>query len=156
MNRFTSQPQFCIDNTPATIEADQILLALQQLASNRNSAVFQKTFNRTSKLPKSLTATMPTFDGKSEKVELFDNLFQTSLKVPNQLTEEYRVNYFHSLMRGDALQTLKKLMAQPKRAWEKFCNFQTETRKTPFDGDNETQISETCLQSSKPEVSRLY
>ena len=31
-NRSTSQPQFRSENTPATIKADQILLALQQLA----------------------------------------------------------------------------------------------------------------------------
>ena len=52
--------------------------------------------------------TMPTFDGKSEKFELFEDLFQTSLKIHNQLTEEDKINYFHSLMRGDALQTFKK------------------------------------------------
>ena len=28
---------------------------------------------------------MPTFDGKSEKFELFEDLFQTSLKIHNQL-----------------------------------------------------------------------
>ena len=39
-NRSTSQPQLCSENTPATIEADQILLALQQLANNNNSANF--------------------------------------------------------------------------------------------------------------------
>ena len=50
---------------------------------------------------------MPTFDGKSEKFELFEDLFQTSLKIYNQLTEEDKTNYFHSLMRGDALQTFK-------------------------------------------------
>ena len=50
---------------------------------------------------------MPTFDGKSEKFELSEDLFQASLKIHNQLTEEDRINYFHSLMRGDALQTLK-------------------------------------------------
>ena len=33
-NRPTSQPQFRSENTPAPIEADQILLALQQLAKN--------------------------------------------------------------------------------------------------------------------------
>ena len=33
-NRSISQPQFRSENTPATIEADQILLALQQLANN--------------------------------------------------------------------------------------------------------------------------
>ena len=48
---------------------------------------------------------MPTFDGESEKFELFEDLFQTSLKVQNQLTEEDKINYFHSLMRGDTLQT---------------------------------------------------
>ena len=108
-NRSTSQPQFRSENTPATIEADQILLALQQLANNNNSANFQNNINRISKLPKSLTTTMPTFDGKSEKFELFEYLFQTSLKIHNQLTEEDRINYFHSLMRGDALQTFKNI-----------------------------------------------
>ena len=52
---------------------------------------------------------MPAFDGKSEEFELFEDLFQTSLKVHNQLTEEDKINYFHSLMRGDALQTFKNI-----------------------------------------------
>ena len=108
-NRSKSQPQFRNENTPATIEADQILLALQQLANNNNSANFQNNINRISKLPKSLTTTMPTFDGKSEKFELFEDLFQTRLKIQNQLTKEDRINYFHSLMRGDALQTLNNI-----------------------------------------------
>ena len=108
-NRSTSQPQIRSENTPATIEADQILLALQQLANNNNSANFHNNLNRISKLPKSLTTTMPTFDGKTEKFELFEDLFQTSLKIHNQLTEDDRINYFHSLMRGDALQTFKNI-----------------------------------------------
>ena len=108
-NRSTSQPEFRSKNTPATIEADQILLALQQLANNNNSANFHNNINRNSKLSKSLTTTMPTFDGKSEKLELFEDLFQTSLKINNHLTQEDRINYFHSLMRGDALQTFKNI-----------------------------------------------
>ena len=108
-NRSTSQPRFRSENTPATIEADQILFALQQLANNNNSANFHNNINRISKLPKSLTTTMPTFDRKSKKFELFEDLFQTSLKIRNQLTEEDRINYFHFLMRGDALQTFKNI-----------------------------------------------
>ena len=54
--------------------------------------------------------TMPTCDGKSEKFELFEDLFQTSLKSHNQLTEEDRINYFQSLMKGDALQTFKNII----------------------------------------------
>ena len=91
-NRSTSQPQFRSENPPATIEADQILLAIQQLANN-NSTNFHSKFNRISKLPKSLTTTMPTFDGKSEKFELFEDLFQTSLKVHTQ----YILNTYSTL-----------------------------------------------------------
>ena len=87
-NRSPSQPQYRSENTPATVEADQILLALQQLANNNNSANFHNNNNWISKLPKSHTTTMPTFDGKSEKFELFEDLFQTSLKIHNQLTEK--------------------------------------------------------------------
>ena len=108
-NRPTSQPQFRSKNTSVTIEADQILLALQQLANNNNSANCNNNTNRISKLPKSLTTTMPTFDGKTGKFEIFEDLFQTSLKNHNQLTEDDRINYFHSLMRGDALQTFKNI-----------------------------------------------
>ena len=108
-NRSTSQPQFRSENTAATIEADQDLLALQQLANNNNSANFHNNINRIAKLPKSLTTTMPTFDGKSEKFELFEDLFQTSLKMHNEPTENDRINYFHCLTRGDALQTFKNI-----------------------------------------------
>ena len=108
-NRSNSQPQFRSENTPATVKEDQILLALQQLANNNNSANFQNNINRISKLPKSPTTTVPTFDGKSEKLELFEEFFQTSLKIHDQLTEDDRINYFHSLMRGDALQTFKNI-----------------------------------------------
>ena len=44
-NRSSSQSQFRSENTPATIEADQILLALQQLANNNNSANFHNNIN---------------------------------------------------------------------------------------------------------------
>ena len=107
--RSTSQPQFRSENIPATIEADQILLALQQLATNSNSANFNSNISRISKLPKSLTTAMPTFDGKSEKFELFVDVFRTSLKIHNQLTEKDKIYYFHSLMRGDALQTFRNI-----------------------------------------------
>ena len=52
---------------------------------------------------------MPTFDRISQKFELFEDLFLTSLKICNQLTQEDKINYFHSLMRGDALQTFKNI-----------------------------------------------
>ena len=52
---------------------------------------------------------MPTLDGKSRKFEMFEDLFQTSLKIHKQLTEEQKLNQLHSLMGGDALQTFKNI-----------------------------------------------
>ena len=71
--------------------------------------IFKNNITNISKLPKSLTTTMPTFDGKSEKFELYEDLIQTSLKIHNQLAEEDKLKYFCSLMRGDALQTFKNI-----------------------------------------------
>ena len=124
--RSTSQSHFRSENTPATIEAEQILLALQQLATNNNFAVVNNNNNRISKLPKSLRTRIPTFDGKLEKLELFEDLFQTSLGIHNQLTEEDKINYFLSLKRGDALQTFKTI-SSPNR--ENLAKFLTVFRK---------------------------
>ena len=63
---------------------------------------------------------MPTFDGKSEKFELFEDLFRTSLKTHNQLTEEVKVNNFLSLMRGDALQTFKNITSPNRENLEEI------------------------------------
>ena len=63
---------------------------------------------------------MPLFDGKTEKFELFEDLFQTSLKIHNQLTEDDRIIYFHSLMRGDALQTFKNINGPSRETLEEI------------------------------------
>ena len=85
----------------------QTKLALEHLANNNDSANFHNNINRSSKMQNSLTTAMRLFDGKSEKFELFEDLFPTSLKVHNHLTEDDRINYIHSLMRRDALHTFK-------------------------------------------------
>ena len=105
----STQPLFRSENALATIESEQILLAFQQSATNSNSAKFNNNISIISKLPKTLTATMPTFAEKSEKLELFENLFPTGLRIYNQLTKEDKKNYFHSLLRDDALQTIKNI-----------------------------------------------
>ena len=60
-------------------------------------------------MPKALTASLPTFDGKSEKFELFEDLFRNNIKMYPHLTEIQKINYFHSLLRGDALQAFCKI-----------------------------------------------
>ena len=63
---------------------------------------------------------MPTFDGKSDKFQLFEDLFQTSLEIHNQLTEDDRINYFHSLKRRDALQTFKNINGPTRENLEEY------------------------------------
>ena len=61
------------------------------------------------RLPKALSTTMPTFDGRNDKFEHFEDLFMTSLKVYPNTSEEEQIHYFHSLLRGDALQTYRNM-----------------------------------------------
>ena len=65
-NGSASQLPFRSQNSPATIEADQILLTLQKLVNNNNSAKFHSNIHRISKLPKSLATTMPRLTGKKK------------------------------------------------------------------------------------------
>ena len=77
------------------------LLQSLQTATNRNSSV--------PRLPKAMSTTMPIFDGKTDKLEHFEDLFQTSLKVYPNITEGENIHYFHSLLRGEALQTFRNM-----------------------------------------------
>ena len=155
-NRSTSQPQFRSENTPATIEADQTLLAIQQLANNNNSANFHNNINRISKMPKPLTTTMPTFDGKSEKFELFEDLsVPNESKIHNQLTEEDRSNYFHSLMRGDALQTFKIINGPTREILGEILAVFRRKSVKPQSMATAKHKFQQCLQPSKSKVSRF-
>ena len=149
--RSKSQPQFRSENTPATMEADQILLALQQVATNSNSAIFNNNISRISKLPNSLTTTMPTFDGKSKKFELFEYLFQTSLKIHYPLTEEDKINYFHSLMSGDALQTFKNITSPNRENLGEILSVFRRKYVNPQSMATAKQILTAGLQPRKPQ-----
>ena len=61
------------------------------------------------RLPKALSTTMPTFNGRNDKFEHFEDLFMTSLKVYPNISEEEQIHYFHSLLRDEALQTYRSM-----------------------------------------------
>ena len=63
-----------------------------------------KTDSTTLHMTRALTASLPTFDVKSDKFEIFEDLFCNNIKMYPHLTEPQKINYFHSLLRGDALQ----------------------------------------------------
>ena len=46
-----------------------------------------------------VSTTTLTFDGKSEKFELSEDLFHTMIKMQPEMSESMKINHFHSLLR---------------------------------------------------------
>ena len=59
-----------------------------------------------------------TFDGKSEKFELFKDLFHTMIKMQPEMTEQMKINHFHSLLRKNALQTFRNISSNKRQTLE--------------------------------------
>ena len=103
----TPEPETSINhNTPTSTDPVQQLI--QALGSFANQT------NTTPRFHKALSTTMPTFDGKNEKFEHFEDLFNTSLTAYPKITEKEKIHYFHSLLRKDALQTFQNLTTENK------------------------------------------
>ena len=91
---------------------ERIVPAPEQDPINRLADVLTSTQNR--RTAQQLTIcpvnshTM-TFDGKSEKFELFEDLFHTMIKMQSEMSEQMKINHFHSLLRKNALQTLRNI-----------------------------------------------
>ena len=50
-----------------------------------------------------------TLDGKSKKSELFEDLFHTMIKMQPEMSEQMKINHFHSLLRKGVLQTFRNI-----------------------------------------------
>ena len=65
-----------------------------------------------------VNTTTLTFDGKSEKFELFEDLFHTMIKMQPDMTETMKINHFHSLLRKNALQTFRNINSANRQTFE--------------------------------------
>ena len=54
------------------------------------------------------------FDGKSEKFELFEDLFHPMIKMQPEMSEQMKINYLHSMLQKNALQTFRTI-SKPNR-----------------------------------------
>ena len=73
--------------------------------------------------PQSMTTrpvqtTPMTFDGKSEKFELFEDLFHTMIKMQPAMTEQMKIIHFHSFLRKRALQTFRNINSINRKTLE--------------------------------------
>ena len=82
----------------------------QQNPFNRLADVLVNLQNKPQTMTIRPVQTTPmTFDGKSEKFELFEDLFHTMIKMQPAMTEQMKINHFHSLLRKGALQTFRNI-----------------------------------------------
>ena len=88
---------------------NQIAQAIEKLA-NKNSQ--QSLFH-----PKN-TLTFNGKNEKNEKFEYFEDLFHTTLRMQPNLTEEMKINHFHTHLRGLALKTFKNIQRTPSTTLE--------------------------------------
>ena len=89
------RPKIRSQSQPASKERPAVARTLFGAEKNENPLL---------PMPKALTASLPTFDGKSEKFEFFEDLLRNNIKMYQHLTELQKSNYFHSLLHENALQ----------------------------------------------------
>ena len=65
-----------------------------------------------------VSTTALTIDGKSEKFELFEDLFHTMIKMHPKMTETMKINYFHSLLRKNTLETFRNINSANRQTLE--------------------------------------
>ena len=82
------------------------------------SIVSQQQPQTSSALLKPTTTSTLDFDGKNEKFEMLEDLFQTMLKMQPQLSEAMKTNYFPSYVRKEALQTFTLINVSEKQLLE--------------------------------------
>ena len=104
-------PQVPGTTTP-TIPSDPINRLAEVLVGMNNRPSAQTLMVRP------VSTTTLTLDGKSEKFELFEDLFHTMIKMQPDMTEAMKINHFHSLLRKNALQTFRNINTANRQTLE--------------------------------------
>ena len=122
-------PSHQYQNLSTQVSRDNNLPVVEQTPRNQNLDA-NISFNRladaiagiaTQKRPQAATMLKPVstntliFDGKNEKFELFEDLFQTMLKMQPEMTEAMKINHFHAHLRKEAIQTFRNISASNKK-----------------------------------------
>ena len=100
------------ETTTPTIPSDPINRLAEVLVGMNNRPSAQTLMVRP------VSTTTLTFDGKSEKFELFEDLFHTMIKMQPDMTETMKINHFHSLLRKNALQTFRNINTANRQTLE--------------------------------------
>ena len=122
-------PSHQYQNLSTQISQDNNLPMVEQTPRNQNSDANNSIIRLadaiagigTQQRPQTATKLKPvstntiTFDGEHEKFELFEDLFNTMLKLQPEMTEAMKKNHFHAHLRKEALQTIGNISATNKK-----------------------------------------
>ena len=97
------------ERTVPAPEQDPINRLADVLTSMQNRPTAQQPTIRT------VNSNTMTFDGKSKKFGLFVYLFHTMIKL---MSEQMKINHFHSLLRKNALQTFRNITTANRQTLE--------------------------------------
>ena len=100
------------ETTKSTTPSDSINRLAEVLVGMNNRPSAQTLMVRP------VSTTTLTFDGKSEKFELFEDLFHTMIKMQPDMTKTMKINHFHSLLRKNALQTFRNINTANRQTLE--------------------------------------
>ena len=116
-------------NLSTQVSQDNKLPMVEQSPRNQNSDA-NNSINRladaiagiaTQQLPQAATILKPVstntliFGEKNEKIELFEDLFHSMLKMQPEMTETMKINQFHAHLRKEAFQTFRIISAPNKK-----------------------------------------
>ena len=122
-------PSHQYQNLSTQVSQDNNLPMVEQTPRNQNLDA-NNSINRladaiagiaTQQRPQAATMLKPVstntliFDGKNEKIGLFEDLFHTMLKMQPEMTEAMKINHFHAHLRKEALQTFRNITALNKK-----------------------------------------
>ena len=129
-------PSYQYQNLSTQVLQNNILPVVKQTPRDKNSDA-NNSITRlvdaiagiaTQQRPQAATMLKPVstntlfFDGKNEKVELFEDLFYTMLKMQPEMTEAMKINHFHAHLRKEALQTFTNISASNKKTLDDVLN----------------------------------
>ena len=130
--RIVTPPSHQYQNLSTQVSQDNNLPVVEQTPRNQNLDA-NNYINRladaiagiaTQQRPQAATRLKPVstntiiFDGKNEKLELFEDLFHTMLKMQPEMTQAMKINHFHAHLRNEALQTFRNISALNKKTFD--------------------------------------
>ena len=92
------------ERTATAADSDPINRLSDVLTSMQNRPTAQQLIIRP------VNSNTMTFDGKSKKIELFEDLSHTMIKMQPEMSEHMKINHFNSLLRNNVLQTFKNII----------------------------------------------